>query len=548
MLSSATMLSGRAPRRRMASGASAARALAATLVESRARRRTRPAAVTRVAADGDGRSSGGGGGGDSSPAAAADTDPSASSTTTKTIPIVVPPVSGPAPDVDARERGLLYLTDAEADARVDAAAGLLACLDDLRPLDRKAHNASEHVWRAIAEIPPTDRVRLLGALDAGGCRQLWRHTAGRYALPRERAEALLRGHTIWRDLPPAPDAGELEAAERELEAQEEARGGGGGGSAEEGAGEGASAGGGARTADDAAAAAAAAASAGRAMAESRRRRNGAVVEFEGVCERLVIESVPVVAQRPGDRNPIDLPEPGSAAADLRPRPGRPPRRTRRFRLQLFRHARTGQPYARVVLPGALSSLLPEGLVTFLGLGGGGSGGGGGGGARGGAGGRGLLEGPSAYCRIDVGLSLVPVRRDAGADLTLAWPSRDDPDLGGLTRDDLPEAVRRRWPAPERWNEDWKQKGEAGGGRRAAAAGASGGGGGEKTGAAEGWSPFSWTDRDYLRPAGPGVYTGCAYRPTDGLLVEDQFVWLALAKVVDDGEEEEEEEEEEEHET
>ena len=465
------------------------------------------------------------------------------------LPIFLPPETGPMPDVDARERELLYLTDAEALERVDSAAGLLSVLDDLRPLDRKTYSSSEEVWRAIADIPPPDRVRLLDALDAGGCRQMWRHTVGRYALSRERAEALFRGHTVWRDLPPLPaDLEEIDEEDEEEEEVEEQ-------------------------------AVVEAESGGRSSSSNgsdekqpgRRRRGGllapmlgdddddekendndpnAVVEFDGVCERLVVESVPLRATRPGDKNPIDLPPPGSAAADLRPRPGRALRRVRRFRLQVFRHARTGQPYARLVLPNALSSALTaEQMAEKRGERGGGAGGGDSEGndwlaalaaeAR---------EGPSCYCRLDLGLALTPVRRDAGAELTLAWPSPDDPDLGGLTRWDLPPG--KRWPAPERWSDDWKKvRGGRKGGRGWLARLLGGGGGGEEGGekdddddeaAAEGWSPFSWTDRDYVRPAGPGVYVGCGYRPTQGLMVEDQFVWFVLARRYRDEEEEEEE--------
>jgi hypothetical protein len=476
--------------------------------------------------------------------------------------VVLPPTSAPFPDVDARERALLYLTDAEAEARVDAAAGLLSALDDLRPLDRASYSASEHVWGAIAEIPATDRVRLLDALDAGGCRQMWRHTVGRYALPRERAERAFRGYTVWRDLPPAEEEDEGEDDDEwEMEEEEEEEG------AEEEEGKAAAA-----TGDSQDESKARAGSNGDSVgasaapsppplpskrtptrANNTNKRNKQVVEFDGVCERLVVESAPVRAQRPGDKAPIDLPPPSSAAADLRPRPGRALRRVRRFRFQLFRHARTGQPYARVVLPSAVSSALFPGLE---------------------------LPGPSCYCRLDFGLALTPVRRDAGAEVTLAWPSADDPDLGGLTKADLPRGLG--WPAPVRWSEDWKRVrrgfgggwwrafaggggGEEGGEEEGGARGGGGGGGGgeeEADGAeagapgvvgaasrpgsrAEGWSPFSWTDRDYVRPAGPGVYVGCGYRPTDGLLVEDEFVWFALAKRVDGdefGEEDEEGEE------
>jgi hypothetical protein len=571
--------------------------------QSRARRRARRRQQQHHTANAVGEGGGGGGGTvPRRPAAANDAPKSANDTKADTpspssptiaLPIFLPPNTGRMPDVEQRERELLYLTDAEVEERVDSAAGLLSVLDDLRPLDRSAYSSSEQVWRAIADIPRTDRARLLDALEAGGCRQMWRHTVGRYALPRERAEALFRGYTVWRDLPPLPSYLEEEEEEEEEEKEEEedvfeeceveeeeeeeeeeeamedeeeeeaekarqeaaarrrAEGDGGGRGQE---GEGGGGGGGASS--------------------SRRRQSdplldhndnnrddnnhaydeSEVVEFDGICERLVVESVPLRATRPGDKNPIDLPPPSSAAADLRPRPGRALRRVRHFRLQVFRHARSGQPYARLVLPNALSSALTAEQADVGGAAGGE-------GAQGGGGGGGdwlarlagaAVEGPSCYCRLDLGLALTPLRRDAGAELTLSWPSRDDPDLGGLTRYDLPESRQGRWPAPERWSDEWKQvRGSGGGGGRKGWLGRLllGGAGGREeeergaaaAAAAEGWSPFSWTDRDYVRPAGPGVYVGCGYRPTEGLMVEDQFVWFVLARRWKDEEEGEEEE-------
>jgi hypothetical protein len=40
---------------------------------------------------------------------------------------------------------------------VEAAAGLISVLDDLRPLDAKSFNAAYEIWKAIAAVPPADR-------------------------------------------------------------------------------------------------------------------------------------------------------------------------------------------------------------------------------------------------------------------------------------------------------------------------------------------------------------------------------------------------------
>jgi hypothetical protein len=100
----------------------------------------------------------------------------------------------------------------------------------------------------------------------------------------------------------------------------------------------------------------------------------------------------------------------------------------------------------------------------------------------------------AYNRMDIGLVLTPVQADAGADATLVYPF-DGPEGLDLTAADLPNPV---WPKP-----------------RPGPVGA---------------SPFSLTGKDYLRIAGPGVYVGCGYRPSEkGDLIDDNFVYFILAK-------------------
>lgn len=79
-----------------------------------------------------------------------------------------------------------------------------------------------------------------------------------------------------------------------------------------------------------------------------------------------------------------------------------------------------------------------------------------------------------YCRLQPGPHLTPVPEDAGADATLVFHDSPTQPLD-LTPDDLPNP---RWPAPRL----------------------------QVT-----WSPLSRTGRDFIRPIGPGVYVGCAYR-------------------------------------
>lgn len=40
---------------------------------------------------------------------------------------------------------------------MEAAAGLISVIDDLRPLDPTTFNAGYEIWKAIAAVPPQDR-------------------------------------------------------------------------------------------------------------------------------------------------------------------------------------------------------------------------------------------------------------------------------------------------------------------------------------------------------------------------------------------------------
>lgn len=112
---------------------------------------------------------------------------------------------------------------------------------------------------------------------------------------------------------------------------------------------------------------------------------------------------------------------------------------------------------------------------------------------------GLLT-PPIYNRVEIGLALTPLTTDAGADACIVYPFdqavlRQKLEAGiALTAADLPSKL---WPAPS---------------------------------LAPGWSPLSFTERDYLRVAGPGFYVGCAYRRDEkGDLLHDEHVYFALVK-------------------
>lgn len=62
---------------------------------------------------------------------------------------------------------------------VDAAAGLISVLPELRPLDPATFNAAYEVWRAIAAVPPGERFRIIEELEPGAIRNLWKASVGR---------------------------------------------------------------------------------------------------------------------------------------------------------------------------------------------------------------------------------------------------------------------------------------------------------------------------------------------------------------------------------
>jgi hypothetical protein len=112
---------------------------------------------------------------------------------------------------------------------------------------------------------------------------------------------------------------------------------------------------------------------------------------------------------------------------------------------------------------------------------------------------GLLT-PPIYNRFEIGLQLTPAATDAGADACIVYPFdeavlRQKLEAGiALTAADLPSKM---WPAPA---------------------------------PVPGWSPLSFTERDFVRVAGPGFYVGCAYRRGEnGDLLDDEHVYFALVK-------------------
>lgn len=111
--------------------------------------------------------------------------------------------------------------------------------------------------------------------------------------------------------------------------------------------------------------------------------------------------------------------------------------------------------------------------------------------------------PPYYLRVKLDLILTPIQGDSGADFTFEFPTLVSEDLNGWLIRELVEGGNERarfyldsshlpsssWPEPK------KQMEEVANGR--------------------GGSPLSYSPRDYLRAAGPGVYVGCAYRSRDG---------------------------------
>lgn len=108
--------------------------------------------------------------------------------------------------------------------------------------------------------------------------------------------------------------------------------------------------------------------------------------------------------------------------------------------------------------------------------------------------------PPIYSRMEIGLALTPTTTDAGADACIVYPfdqallQQKQAAGVALSAADLPSKL---WPAPS---------------------------------VAPGWSPLSFTERDYVRVAGPGFYVGCAYRRGEkGELLDDEHVYFALVK-------------------
>lgn len=99
------------------------------------------------------------------------------------------------------------LTQEEIDDRVDAAAGLISIIDELRPLDRSRFNAAYEIWKVIAAVPPEDRYRLIDEIEPGAIRTLWKHSMARYVLDDARSLDIFRNYAVWDDFP--TEAGEV---------------------------------------------------------------------------------------------------------------------------------------------------------------------------------------------------------------------------------------------------------------------------------------------------------------------------------------------------
>ena len=113
-------------------------------------------------------------------------------------------------------------------------------------------------------------------------------------------------------------------------------------------------------------------------------------------------------------------------------------------------------------------------------------------------------GAPCYVRVKLDLTLTPIQHDSGADFTFEYPSLVDKDLNGwLVQEEGGEEGDVKFfldsshlPFVGTWPDPKKQMEEVVEGR--------------------GGSPLgSNSPRDYLRPAGPGVYVGCAYPSRDG---------------------------------
>jgi hypothetical protein len=156
----------------------------------------------------------------------------------------------------------------------------------------------------------------------------------------------------------------------------------------------------------------------------------------------------------------------------------------------------------------------------------------------------------SYFRVVPELTLTPLQSDAGADMTLHFPTT------------MAEALARGGAeAPD----DDSSRGRAQGGRPGAALPAGmgrestgdgsdgGGGGGGGVPASERgwgplgasdlpergwpapdpghmWSPFSLGRTDFVRAVAPGVYVGCGYREAaPGVMNEEGFVYFAMVR-------------------
>jgi hypothetical protein len=51
----------------------------------------------------------------------------------------------------------------QVDDLVEAAAGLISVLDELRPLEPATFNPAYEIWKAIAAVPPADRSATISA-------------------------------------------------------------------------------------------------------------------------------------------------------------------------------------------------------------------------------------------------------------------------------------------------------------------------------------------------------------------------------------------------
>eukprot|EP00878_Enallax_costatus_P006151 GHUV01006447.1.p1 GENE.GHUV01006447.1~~GHUV01006447.1.p1 ORF type:complete len:360 (+),score=62.56 GHUV01006447.1:75-1154(+) len=95
-------------------------------------------------------------------------------------------------------------TDEHVTELVEAAAGLISVIDDLRPLDHTTFNAAYEIWKAIAAVPAADRVRILDELEPGAVFSLWKATVSRYVMAENRKEELFKDFFIWDDFPSEP--------------------------------------------------------------------------------------------------------------------------------------------------------------------------------------------------------------------------------------------------------------------------------------------------------------------------------------------------------